>query len=154
MSPALAHDEAGLGKKIAGTYLGTQKDAAQILQIGEDGNLSFIFSIQFSGGAVDFPFSDTLGSWKKTGNREITATTVDLTFESGNGTFVGVAATTYVIRFDKKFQTANVTSEGAIFPPGVNPFLDPDADPIPDGEFSADREFHRLPVDGDGDGDD
>ncbi len=66
VSPGLANDEAGLGKKIAGTYLGVQKDAAQILQVSGDGNLSVILSIQFSGGAAGLRFSNALGSWKKT----------------------------------------------------------------------------------------
>ncbi len=149
VSPALADDEAGLGKKIAGTYLGVQKDAAQILQISEDGNLSVILSIQFSGGAAGLRFSNTLGSWRKTGEREITAKTVDLV-RPKDGTFAGVAAATYVIKFDKKLKTASMTWEGAVFPPGVNPILDPDADPIPDVKFSRDAKLHRLPVDGDG----
>ncbi len=154
VSPALADDEAGLGKKIAGTYLGVQKDAAQILQISEDGNLSVILSIQFSGGAAGLRFSNALGSWKKTGKREITAKAVDLDFRPKDGTFAGVGAATYVINFDEKFQTASVTSEGAVFPPGVNPFLDADADPIPEGEFTHRDQLHRLPIDGDGDDDD
>ncbi len=154
VSPSLADDEGGLGKKISGTYLAVQEDAAQVLQISEDGNLSFIFSTQFSGGVLG-PFSDTIGSWKKTGKREITATTQDLTFESGSGTFVGVGVATYVIRFAKKFQTANVTCEGAIFLPGVNPF-DPDAEPIPGSDFNcgAGLEFDRVPVEGEDDNDD
>ncbi len=145
VSPALADDEAGLGKKIAGTYLGVQKDATQILQISEDGNLSVILSVQFSGGAAGLRFSNTLGSWKKTGKGEITAKTVDLVFRPEDGTFTGVGAATYVINFDKKLQTASVTTEGAVFPRGVNPFLDPDANPIPDGEFIRRLELHRLP---------
>ena len=148
-SPALADDEAGLGKKIAGTYLGVQKDAAQILQINEDGNLSMILSIQFTGGAAGLRFSNALGSWKETGEREITAKAVDLDFRPEDGAFAGVGASTYVIRFDKKLQTASVTSEGAVFPPGVNPLLDPDADPIPDAEWAYRNELHRLPVAGD-----
>ena len=152
--PALADDEAGFGKKIAGTYLGVQKDGAQLLQISADGNLSMILSIEFSGGAAGLHFSNALGSWKETGEREITAKAVDLDFRPEDGTFAGVAAATYVIEFDEKLQTATVTSEGAVFPPGVNPLLDPDADPIPDGEFAHRDELHRLPVDGDGDDDD
>ncbi len=147
VSPALADEQAGLGKQIAGTYLGVQKDAAQILQISEDGNLSVILSIQFSGGAADLRFSNSLGSWKKTGEREITAKVVDVDFRSKDGTFAGVAAATYVIKFDKKLQPASVTYEGAVFPPGVNPFLDPDADPIPNGKFTHRDDVHRLPVD-------
>jgi hypothetical protein len=97
---ALADEEGGLGDKIAGTYLAVIENGATILQITRDGNLSFISSIQFTGGGVlGESFSDTLGSWKKTGTREITATTVDLTFQSG-ATFMGVAATTNVIKFD------------------------------------------------------
>ncbi len=146
VSPGLADDEAGLGKKIAGTYLGVQKDAAQMLQISEDGNLSVILSIQFSGGAAGLRFSNALGSWKRTGKREITAKTVDLVFRPEDGTFAGVGAATYVINFDKKLQTASVTLKGAVFPPGVNPFLDPDADPIPNGKFTHRDDVHRLPV--------
>ncbi len=144
VSPALADNEAGLSKKIAGTYLGVQKDAAQILQINEDGNLSMILSIQFSGGAAGLRFSNSLGVWKETGKREITAKAVDVDFRREDGTFAGVGAATYVIKFDEKFQTAIVSSEGAVFPPGVNPLLNPDTDPIPDGEFTHRDELHRL----------
>ncbi len=157
VSPTLAGDQGGLGKTIAGTYLAVQDDAAQTLQISEDGNLSHIFSIQFSGGVLDLLFSDDVGPWEKTGKREITARTVNLNFESGDGTFAGVAIATYLIKFDKKLQTANVTCEGEIFPPGVNPF-DPDAEPIPGSELTCgDLEFHRVAVDDDAeeeDGDD
>ncbi len=152
VSPSLADDEGGLGKKSAGTYLAVQDDAAQTLQISEDGNLSVSFSIQFSGGALGNLFSDTVGSWKKTGKREITARTVDLNFESGDGTFVGVATSTYLIKFDKKFQTANVTCEGALFDPKVNPIRDSDA---PMFEFTCgDLEFDRVAVEGEDDNDD
>jgi hypothetical protein len=76
---------------------------------------SFILSIQFSGGGVlGAPFSDTSGSWNKTGKREVTAKVVNLVFQNGNG-FVGVA-TTYVIKFNKEFQTGTVTCQGRIFP--------------------------------------
>jgi hypothetical protein len=148
-SLALAHDKGDLGDKIAGTYLAVQEDGAQVLQIGQDGNLSVVFSIQFTrGGVLGESFSDTLGSWKKTGRREVTARTVDLTFQSGNG-FFGVAAATYVIEFDKTFETAIVTCEGTIFPPGVNPF-DADAEPIAGSGFSCGPrlEFHRIPIEG------
>ena len=88
--------------------------------------MSFIFSIQFSGSGLilDESFSNTFGSYKRTGKREITATTVDLSFETGDGTFIGVASATYVLKFNREFQTANVTCEGAIFEPGVNPLGD------------------------------
>ena len=147
LAACLADNEAGLGKKIAGTYLGVQKDAAQTLQISGDGNLSVILSIQFSGGAAGLRFSNALGSWKETGERKITAKTVDLDFRPKDGTFAGVSAATYVINFDEKFQTASMNWKGAVFPPSVNPFLDPDADPIPNGRYSYSHDLHRLPID-------
>ena len=135
----------GLGDKIAGTYLAVQQDGAQVLQIGRDGNLRVVLSIQFSGGGVlGESFSNTLGSWNTTGRRQVTARTVDLTFQNGN-VFFGVAAATFVITFDETFQTAIATSEGAIFPPGVNPFA-ADAQPIAGSGFRSRFEFHRIPI--------
>ncbi|HKC93073.1 MAG TPA: hypothetical protein VKB81_03530 [Nitrospira sp.] len=145
---ALADEDGGLGDKIAGTYLAVLVDGAQMLQISRDGNLSFIFSIQFSpSGVLGESFSDTLGSWKKTGNREITAGTVNLAFQNGSGFFIGTAATIYVIKFDQKFQTGTVTCQGRIFPPGVDPFH-PGAMPIANSEFTCGQgfEFHRIPI--------
>ena len=112
---ALADEEAGLGDKVAGTYLAVTENGATILQISRDGNLSSILSIQFTGGVIGESFSNTLGSWKKTGTREITATTVDLNFQSIPG-FIGVAATTNIMKFDQKFQTGTMTCQGRIFP--------------------------------------
>ena len=149
---ALADEEAGLGDKVAGTYLAVTENGATILQISRDGNLSSILSIQFTGGGViDESFSNTLGSWKKTGTREITATTVDLNFQSGE--FIGVAATTNIMKFDQKFQTGTMTCQGSIFPPGVDPFkLKPGDKPIPGSELTCGGpqgiEFHRIPIAG------
>lgn len=148
---ALADEEAGLGDKVAGTYLAVTENGATILQISRDGNLSSILSIQFTGGGViGESFSNTLGSWKKTGTREITATTVDLNFQSGPG-FIGVAATTNIMKFDQKFQTGTMTCQGRIFPPGVDPFQ-PKAKAITNSEFTCGGpqgiEFHRIPIAG------
>ena len=153
---ALADEEAGLGDKVAGTYLAVTKNGATILQISRDGNLSSILSIQFTGGVIDESFSNTLGSWKKTGTREITATTVDLNFQSGPGqsgpVFIGVAATTNIMKFDQKFQTGTMTCQGRIFPPGVDPFQPNPKASIPNSEFTCGGpqgiEFHRIPIAG------
>jgi hypothetical protein len=155
---ALADEEAGLGDKVAGTYLAVTENGATILQISRDGNLSSILSIQFTGGGViGESFSNTLGSWKKTGTREITATTVDLNFKSVPGfigvAFIGVAATTNIMKFDQKFQTGTMTCQGRIFPPGVDPFQLGPTPPIPilDSEFTCGPqgiEFHRIPIAG------
>lgn len=151
-SPASAFDLGGLGKRSAGTYLAIENDGATILQINQDGNLSLIVSSQFKGGVLSDPFSNTLGSWKRSGKRELTATAVDITFESAGGVFVGVAASTYFIKFDKWFQSAKVTCEGAIYDQGVNPFA-PGVEPISGSEFTCGEEgllFHRLPSHGHG----
>jgi len=144
----LADEEGGLGDKIAGTYLAVMENGAQVMQISQDGNLSFTHSIQFTNsGVLGESFSDTLGSWKKTGQREITAGTVDLAFQNGP-VFFGVAAATYVIKFDQKFQTGTGTCQGRIFPPGVDPFQR-GAIPIANSEFTCTgMEFHRIPIAG------
>ena len=144
---ALADEEGGLGDKIAGTYLAVTENGAQVMQISQDGNLTFTHSIQFTNsGVLGESFSDTLGSWKKTGQREITAGTVDLGFQNGS-VFLGVGAATYVIKFDQKFQTGTETCQGRIFPPGVDPFQ-PGAIPIANSEFTCTGEFHRIPIAG------
>jgi hypothetical protein len=145
-SPTFAGDR-GLGKKIAGTYVGVQTGDAQVLQISPNGNLRFLFSIQFdTSGAANLPFSNSWGSWKQTGQRQITANVTNMSFGQGDGAFAGVSAAAYTITFGNWFRTANVTCEGAIFPPGVNPFRDQDADPIQDGEFTCDFDVHRISV--------
>ena len=145
---ALADEEGGLGDKIAGTYLAVLVDGGQMLQISRDGNLSFVFSIQFSpSGVLGESFSDTLGSWKRTGQREITAGAANLAFQNGS-VFFGVATTTYVIKFDQKFQTGTLICQGRLFPPGVDPFH-PEAIPIPNSEFTCPAiDFHRIPIAG------
>ena len=148
--PTSAFDLGGLGLYKAGTYLAIEDDGATILQINHDGNLSLIFSGQFAGGVFGDPFSNTMGSWRWSGLRELTATAVDITFEHENGEFVGVAAATYVMKFDKKWQSVQVTCDGAIFPPGVDPFA-PGAEPISGSEFTCGEGgvlFHRLPYNG------
>ena len=136
-----------LGKKSAGTYLSVENEETTILQINRDGNLTIVFSGQFTGGALDDPFSNILGSWNRSGKRELTSTAVDITFERDSGNLVGVAAVTYVINFDKKFQSALVKCEGAIFPAGEDPFA-PGAQPIMGSQFDCGDEgfvAQRLP---------
>ena len=151
-SPTSAFGPDGFGAHGVGTYLAIQEDSATILQIHRDGTMGLIFSGQFAGGVLSDPFSNTLGSWKRSGLRELTATTVDITFESEGGVFVGVAAATYIIKFDRWYQSARVTCKGEIYPPGVDPFS-PDAEPISGSEFTCGEEglvFHRLPNQGHG----
>ena len=132
----------GFGQKAAGTYLAVQKDTSQILQIRADGTFSIILSIQFSGGVLGEPFSTVLGSWKKIERRQITARIVDIVHKP-DGTFFGTASGTYGMRFDEEFQVVDVTCEGAIFLPGVNP-LEPGVVPIPASDFTFNALNFRL----------
>jgi hypothetical protein len=134
------------GKIIAGTYLSIQENGAQILQIQQDGNFSVINSLQFSGGAGNLLFSNSLGSWEQTGDPMITGIAANLNFRSSNGQFVGVANSIYDITFDEEFQTAELTCEGAIYPPGVDPFDPGTEEPIAEFDCGPSAlEFHRVP---------
>jgi len=132
---------------IAGTYLSVEQDGANIMQISADGNMSFITSDQFAGlGGLGESYSDTLGSWKWTGTRKITAELLDIGFDKDDGTFVGVAAYTAFIKFSRDLKTANLTCKGAVFGPGVDPF-GPGAEPITGSEFTCgEMKFQRVGV--------
>jgi hypothetical protein len=133
--------------KIAGTYLSITSDGAVIMHIHADGTLSMILSEQFAGGGViGESYSNGLGTWKWTGWLGITATTVDIGYEPSDGAFVGVSAARNWITFSSDFDTATLTCEGAVFPPGVNPF-ESGAEPIPGSEYTCgELVFHRIPV--------
>ena len=81
------------------------------------------------------------------------ATTLDLNFQNfqSGPVFIGVAATTNIVKFDQKFQTATMTCQGRIFPRGVDPFHR-GAIPIANSEFTCGGpqgiEFHRIPIAG------
>ena len=131
---------------FAGTYLSTQPEAAHILQISADGNMTFIMSWQFDNeGVIGESYSNTKGNWKMSGPKTITAGTADIAFK--NGAFIGVAYSRYNIQFDKGFQGAALTCSGALYPPGVNP-LDQDAQPIAGSEFTCSEpiRFERIPA--------
>ncbi len=137
-------DSPGFGKKIVGTYLAIRGDNSDILQLSKDGGLRAIFSIQTEGGALSDPFTDSYGTWEKTGKHEITAKVSNITFNSDDGILVGTALATYHIVFREEFMKAILSCEGAIFAPGVDP-LEPDSVPIPGSEFScSEYEFRRV----------
>ncbi|HXV65310.1 MAG TPA: hypothetical protein VEK15_31735, partial [Vicinamibacteria bacterium] len=96
---AIAENRSEFGERVAGTYLSNGGDDAVILQLGRDGNVTVILSEQFlSLGVIGESFSDTLGTWKRAGNRKIVASSVNIAFDGE--IFVGVAAAKYVISFD------------------------------------------------------
>ena len=133
-------------KRVTGTFLSIDGKETILLQINQDGNLTAIFSSQFSGGALNDPFSNSFGAWSRTGKREITAQVLDITFLEDSGEIIGVGSAQYFLTFNKTFQSAKFRCQGAIFSPGVDPF-DPDSVPINGSEFTCgdkDLVFNRI----------
>ena len=116
-------NDSAIGEKIAGTYLLTEADegGSRIVTITADGSWFGIHSFQF-----DIKFSNQQGVWKETGERKITARTLDFnSLKDG----VGSALFTFTVEFDNVYQQVTGKLSGKIFPPGVDP-LDPVAVPI------------------------
>ncbi len=116
-------NDSAIGEKIAGTYLLTEADegGSRIVTITADGSWFGIHSFQF-----DIKFSNQQGVWEKTGERKITARTLDFnSLKDG----VGSALFRFTVEFDNAYQQVSGTLTGKIFPPGVDP-LDPVAVPI------------------------
>ena len=146
-NPTMAFDIGKFSKRVSGTYLSIDGQETILLEINQDGNLTAIFSSQFSGGALNDPFSNSFGAWSRTGKREITAQVLDITFLGDSGEIIGVGSAQYFLTFNKTFQSAKFRCQGAIFPPGVDP-LDPDSVPINGSEFTCgdkDLRFTRIP---------
>lgn len=140
---ALAEHRSDFGEELAGTYLLNSEENGVIMQLSSDGNMLLIFSEEFLNlGIIGESFSDTLGSWKKAGRRKIVVETVNIAFSD---LFLGIAAVTYRIRFDRHYRQAKLECKGAIYAPGVDPYA-PGAEPIPDSAFECDElTLRRLP---------
>jgi|GEM_PF-1026335 hypothetical protein len=121
---------------IAGTYIATLPDRAEILQLHRDGTAGMTLSDQVTSGAGGFTFSDSFGSWKRSGPRRLSARMVNLNFDVTGpaATYSGAAVVDYVLQFGPHLQTFSASCEGRIFPPGVDPF---DPGSIPVAEFDC-----------------
>lgn len=119
------------GRAFAGTYIATLPDRAEILQLHRDGTAEMTLSDQVTSGAGGFTFSDSLGSWKRTGPRRLVARMVNLNFDVTEpaATYSGAAVVDYVLEFGRHLRTFAASCQGKIFPPGVDP-LDPDSIPV------------------------
>ena len=116
-------NDAAFGKNIAGTYLLTEDDegGSRIVTITADGSWFGIHSFQF-----DIKFSNQQGVWEKTGERKITARTLDFnSLKDGAGS----ALFRFTVEFDNAYRQLSGVLSGKMFPPGVDP-LDPVAVPI------------------------
>lgn len=108
---------------LAGTYIATLPERAEILQLHRDGTATMTLSDQVTFGAGGFTFSDSLGSWKRSGPHTVVARFVNLNFDiTGPPTYTGAAVVDYVLDFGPHFRTFAARCQGKIFPTGQDPF--------------------------------
>ncbi|HEX4952409.1 MAG TPA: hypothetical protein VF017_03305 [Thermoanaerobaculia bacterium] len=127
----LAAEPSDHGGDYAGTYIATLPERAEILQLHADGTADMTLSDQVTSGAGGFTFSDSLGSWKRTGPRRLAARFVNLNFDvtAPAATYSGAAVVDYVLEFAPNRRTFAASCQGRIFPPGEDPF-DPASTPV------------------------
>jgi hypothetical protein len=134
---------------LAGTYIATLPDRAEILQLHRDGTAGMTLSDQVTSGAGGFTFSDSFGSWRRSGPRRVSLRMVNLNFDVTGpaATYSGPAVVDYVLEFGPGFRSFAATCQGEIFPPGVDP-LDPDSVPVAtfDCAYLDGFLYQRVPV--------
>lgn len=145
---ATAH-AAGPGGDLAGTYVATLPDRAEILQLHRDGTAGMTLSDQVTSGAGGFIFSDSFGSWRRTGPGTVSARMVNLNFDVTGpaATYSGAAVVDYILEFEPGFTTFAASCEGEIFPPGTDP-LDPASVPVAafDCSYLQGFLYRKVPV--------
>ena len=137
------------GPAIAGVYVVSRPPEAgpsRLLTLSADGIVSSMQSIQFSGGTAvtPLPFSNQQGVWRRTDERTLEATVLDLAYERDTGAFAGFARAIYVLTFREDLQQVHGTSTGTIYPVGVDPLHPGDAAPI--AEFTDRFTAERVPT--------
>lgn len=115
---SLAAEPSDHGGDFAGTYIATLPERTEIFQLHGDGTAEITLSDQVTPGAAGPTFSDSFGSWKRTGPRRLIARFVNLEFDVD-----------YVLQFAPNLRTFAASCQGKIFPPGEDP-LDPSSTPI------------------------
>jgi hypothetical protein len=134
----------GDANDFAGTYLASLPTRAEILQLHADGTAEITLSDQVTSGAGGLTFSDSLGSWKVAGPRQLTARYLNLNFSGTD--FSGTAVVDYVYQFED-FRTINASCQGKIFSPGVDPFS-PSSVPVVtfDCSYLTGHPYQRMPL--------
>ena len=127
VSPALAAAGGKIGQRISGTYLWVEDgDSQRVVTIGSDGSFSSV-----SQAASAYNFTDGLGSARRTGVREVTATQIDFNFDD-DGTPTGVTRVVFTMSFGDKvkgrYQAVSGSLLGETFGPDENP-LEPTGQP-------------------------
>jgi hypothetical protein len=128
---SLAAEASGPGGDFAGTYIATLPERAEILQLHRDGTAGMTLSDQVTSGAGGFTFSDSFGSWKRTGARRLRARFVNLNFDvtGPDATYSGMAVVDYVLEFAPNRRTFAASCLGKIYATGEDP-LDPASTPV------------------------
>jgi hypothetical protein len=135
---------------LAGTYIATLPERAEILQLHADGTAEITLSDQVTAGAGGFTFSDSFGSWKTAGARRLTARFVNLNFDVSGpaATYSGAAVVDYELQFAPNLRTFTASCAGRIYATGQDPFA-PGATPITEFDCAYLDGFHyrRVPLD-------
>jgi hypothetical protein len=146
-SPAVA-DPPGKRDDFAGNYFATLPDRAEILQLHQDGTAGMTLSDEVTAGAGGFTFSDSYGSWKIAGPRQVSARFLNLNFDvTGPPAYTGIAVVDYTLRFSTDFRTFAASCEGKIYPAGQDPFA-PGATPVVefDCAYLNGHLYQRVPL--------
>ncbi|WP_437893726.1 hypothetical protein [Sorangium sp. So ce124] len=119
------------GTDFAGTYVASLPDRAEIMHLHRDGTAGMTLSDQVTFGAGGFTFSDSLGSWRRSGNHAISVRMLNLNFDLTGAApaFSGIAVVDYLLVFASDKETFTASCQGKIFATGVDP-LDPAATPV------------------------
>lgn len=143
-------DTSGNGPDLAGTYIATLPERAEILQLHTDGTAGITPSDQVTSGAAGFTFSDSIGSWKTVGPRKLSARFVNLNDDVTGpaALYSGMAVVDYTLQFAANRQTFTASCAGRIYPPGVDPF-DPGSTPVVEFDCAYLNGYHyrRVPLD-------
>lgn len=128
VSPGPAAAGHKIGQKMAGTYLWTEDGSSQrVVTITRGGEFSSVSEV-----ASEYGFTDGLGSARRTGKNEVTATQIDFNYDKADGTPTGVTRVIFSMAFSDKeqgqFQAVSGSLMGASYEVGENP-LDPSTKP-------------------------
>jgi hypothetical protein len=134
---------------FAGTYLDSLPTRAEILQLRDDGTAHMTLSDEVTSGAGGFTFSDSLGSWRLSGPRRVTARFVNLNFDVSTAVpgYTGAAVVDYVLDFAPGLDTFQGSCQGSIYATGQDPFA-PGATPVTtfDCAYLTGHPYRRVPL--------
>ena len=142
-------DGPGEGGDFVGTYYESLPDRAEIMHLNAGGTAGITLSDQVTSGAGGFTFSDSMGSWRVTGNRRLSARFLNLNFDiTGQApTYSGMAVVDYDPHFAPNLRSFAASCAGKIYPSGQDPFA-PGAVPVTefDCAYLNGNPYRRMPL--------